>query len=254
MSESDKRRGRFSDEVDPLDFNRVPSTRRKNTLLKQKRAAARLASKRGQKRLVAFLDALDRAHDLLGTGARNDSLAIQTAFSAVTALLEATRENYNGYYSRIFQLLADNHKRRYPEASLAGPKGAGAGGVNRDSRSHAIKAATAFFIEYLKTSCGQNRKVRLACLEAAKILTQRGFSFSGSKANPKGTNNSEVLNARASTIEMWRRGFLVEGGGGEAGELFRRYTKKAPFPRGATPYDKASNAYRWWHNVVWNNS
>ena len=246
------RHGRFSDEFNYLDIvSREPRTHRQITKDTQKRAARRLAAPEQQKRLVAFFDALDRAHDKLH--GNNEKQAVLEALEAVSRLVGTTGENRGGHYSGIFDRLRDNIKNRQAmgEKSLLGPVGGGAGGVARDSQGHRVKAGTAFLVEYLKKKCGQKRKVRNFCLDAARILSERGFVFSGSKANPKGqkTLTKDVIKARAGTIEMWRRGFRT-GDGGEAGELFRRYDKNPPFACGADARDNAINALTWWYELV----
>ena len=235
-----KSQGRFSGGENPFDFNTMPLTVRENTRAVQKRAADRLAAKGRRKRLVAFFDALDRAHDLWGSGSKADRDALQIALNAVTALIQASRENENQRYSYLFELLADKLKAHQAVAEI---RRAG----ERDSRSNNVKAATAYLVHYLVTRCDQNRNVRKLCRSAAKVLTERHFSFSGKRASAQGESG---LAARAKTVEHWRRDFLRDGFGGEAGDLFRSYLKRQPPRANGDAATRANLALQWWFDEL----
>ena len=239
-----KSKGRLSGELDPFDFNTKPKTVRERTRDIQRRAADRLAAKGQRKRLVAFFDALDRAHDLWGTGSKGDRDALQIALNAVAALVEVSRENENQRYSYLFELLADKLK---PHQAVAQLRRAG----ERDSRSNNIKAATAYLVHYLVTRCGQTRQVRKLCYSAAQTLTEHGFPFSGKNANARTRGNARgMLAARAKTVEHWRRDFLRGGFGGAAGERFRTYRKQQPFQASGDASTRANLALQWWFDEL----
>ena len=228
--------GRFSSEADPFDFNSRQATIYENTRKRQLRAADRLTSTaRGRKSLTAFFRALDEANDSL-PGVRG--VAVRHALGAVVALLDATGENQHSHYSRPFDILLDNMER-----------GAGARGLYSSDQEHQVKAATAFLVDYLTTQCGQKRKVRLFCKEAAKILTERKFSFRGSKVNPKGKpSKTALLQNRADAIEHWRRDFPKKGGA--AGEIFRRYNARVPFLAPKDAAKRTQVALSWWYGLL----
>jgi hypothetical protein len=236
--------GRFSDQPDPFDFSPAPQSTRQLTRATQKRGAERLAAKSNRKRLVAFFDALDRAHNLWGSGDKGDRDAVQIALKAVGALVQVSRENENQRYSYLFDLLAEKLKPHQIVAQLRRPG-------ERDSRSTNIKAATAYLVEYLATRGGQGRAVRKLCRYAAELLTERGFPFSGKKASAKATHSADTLLAdRAKTIEHWRRDFSRAGFGGPAGELFRAYRRKQPFQAAGLGASRVNAALQWWFDEL----
>lgn len=234
---------RFSDESDPYDFNATPRTRRANTLSAQKRAADKLATARQRKRLIAFFDSLDRAHDLWGKDSKKDRDALQIALGAVVALVEASRENKGKRYSHLFERLAERLKPMQMVEQVRR-------GGDRDARTTNTKAATAYLVDYLAEHGGHERKVRQLCRWTAAILTERGFPFSGKNASAK-SNTKAILAARATTIEHWRRDYSRGGFGGAAGELFRKYKfGKRPFQVQGLGTSRTDVALQWWFDEL----
>lgn len=229
-------RGRFSDELDPFDFNARQATTRGNTRKRQLRAADRLTKTvAGRKSLTEFFRALDQASDNLSAARET---AVRQALGAVISLLEATNENQHRWYSRPFDVLLDNIER-----------GAGARGLHSDDQEHQIKAATAFLVDYLAAQYGQGRTVRLLCKDAAIILTERNFRFRGSKVNPKGKlSKNALLKNRADAIEHWRRDFPKKGG--VAGEIFRHYRDCVPFRAPKDAKQRRHVALSWWYGKL----
>lgn len=262
-----------------LDFNsptdRARKARRKSGVVPAhvQKAATQITKRKGA--AVEFLQELDRAATLLYGSNKERSDANQVALKAVVALLDATGQNETRRFSKIFELLADNLKNRMPARSHIGGQGGGAGGVDRDSRSHNVKAATAYLIEFLSSLPGEKRKVRQRCWSAADVLTQREFQFSGKNAaiakeyaeevnalkfssavsapRPGAIKEwKRVVTARSKAIEMWRRGFKA-GGGGRAGDLFRRYRNRKPFKVTDDAGVNTQSAIAWWYEQLLEN-
>lgn len=204
---------------------------------------ARHLTKR-RKELTKFLDDLDRASGL----AHGDSrLAAQTAFVAIAELLTAEpdpeAERIGGIFSKL--------------AVQIGPNAS----ADREARGHCVKGATAYLIEYLSSLPGQRRKVRQFALDAAHVLSERAFPFSGKHAGAEGdergthrkTKNPLVV-ARGKTIELWRRRYrTMKGNADPAGVVFKKHRSNRPFKTTENPAANARAAVAWWYAELMRN-
>jgi hypothetical protein len=195
----------------------------------------RAANRVTPEQLTHLFEQLDRADERFPADARAATLS---ALKAVAEFLTASPLNGNGRFSRPFELLiTELRKRPRSEVERILPTtGGGSGGINaRESDLHA-KAAAAYTVEFLHAITGAS--IDRAAAETAAELTARRFRFAGQRSD------------KALTVKSWRRDFTRDNIRNKDGSIrepspaalvYRGYLANSPVaPTGDKRKDRAA--------------